>query len=222
MRAGIGPRSFFEEFGAFRGTRGYSFPTIKVKAAFKGCEDLEDREIIELYWARSETAVRETERKYGGYCTSIIRRVLEDRRDVEECLGDTWLGAWNAMPPQRPERLPPFLGRIARNTALDRYSYNTAQKRGGFEAVLEELAECVGGNPAGEDFDLRRLGEAISAYLDTVSPAARRMFLRRYWYCDTVAEIAAGCDCTQGRVKSLLHRTRKGLRAYLKQEGYDL
>lgn len=184
---------------------------------------MEDKDIIALYWARSEEAIRATAEKYGGYCRAVIRRVLGDGRDGEECLNDTWLGAWNAMPPQRPGCLAVFLGRIARNTALDRYSYNTAQRRcGGFEAVLEELAECVGGDPAGEDFDLRRLGEAIAAYLDTVSPAARRVFLRRYWYCESVAEIAAATGFTQGKVRSLLHRARKGLREYLIQEGYDL
>ena len=175
---------------------------------------MEDQDIITLYWERSEEAVRATAEKYGGYCAAIIRRVLGDRRDVEECLGDTWLGAWNAMPPQRPERLPPFLGRIARNTA--------ARSRSGCTAVLEELAECVGGSPVEEDFDLRRLGEAISAYLDTVSPECRRVFLRRYWYCDAIGEIADGYGFTQGKVKSLLHRARKGLRAYLIEEGYDL
>lgn len=184
---------------------------------------MEDKDIIALYWARSEEAIRATAEKYGGYCRAIIRRVLGDGRDVEECLSDTWLGAWNAMPPQRPARLAVFLGRIARNTSLDRYSYNTAQRRcGEFGAVLEELAECVGGDPAGEDFDLRRLGEAISAYLDTASPAARRVFLRRYWRCESMAEIAGATGFTPARVRSLLHRTRKGLREYLIQEGYDL
>ncbi|MDO4316507.1 MAG: sigma-70 family RNA polymerase sigma factor [Oscillospiraceae bacterium] len=184
---------------------------------------MEDKDIIALYWARSEEAIRATAAKYGAYCGAIIRRVLGDGRDVEECLSDTWLGTWDAMPPQRPACLQVFLGRIARNTALDRHSYNTAQRRhGGFEAVLEELSECVGGDPAGEDFDFRRLGESISAYLDRVSPAARRVFLRRYWHCESMAEIAAGTGFTQAKVRSLLHRTRKGLREYLIREGYDL
>ena len=117
---------------------------------------MEDREIIALFWARSQEAIRETARKYGAYCGTIIRRVLGDGRDAEECLNDTWLGAWNAMPPQRPNRLNVFLGRIARNTALDRWSYNHAQRRGsGFEAVLEELAECVGGTPLEETLEAR-------------------------------------------------------------------
>ena len=183
---------------------------------------MEDQDIIALYWDRDQEAIRQTDRKYGGYCGAIIRRVLGDSRDAEECLSDTWLGAWNAMPPQRPLRLPSFLGRIARNTALDRYSYNIARKRGGFETVLEELGECVSGSPMEEALELRRLGESISAYLDTVSAEARGMFLRRYWYCDSLAEIAGHWHCTQGKVKSLLFRTRRGLRDYLIREGYDL
>ena len=111
---------------------------------------MEDKDIVALYWARSEEAIRRTAEKYGAYCAQIIRRVLGDCRDAEECLSDTWLGAWNAMPPQRPARLPPFLGRIARNTALDRYDYNAAQCRNsGFEAVLEELEDCVTGSVCG-------------------------------------------------------------------------
>lgn len=184
---------------------------------------MEDRDIVALYWARSEEAIRETEKKYAAYCGGIIRRMLGDGRDAEECLSDTWLGAWNAMPPQRPVRLPPFLGRIARNTALDRYDYNRAQCRNsGLAAALEELADCVGGAPIEEALNLRQAGEHISAYLDGVSPEARRVFLRRYWYCETVAEISAWTGFSQSRIKSLLHRTRKGLRAYLLKEGYDL
>ena len=183
---------------------------------------MEDKDIIALYWARSEEAIRRTAEKYGAYCKQIIRRVLGDGRDAEECLSDTWLGAWNAIPPQKPERLPPFLGKIARNTALDRYDYNAAQCRGGFETVLEELADCVGGSPVEEDFDFRRLGECIGTFLDGTGPAARLVFLRRYWYCDSLAEIAEGTGFSQGKIKSMLHRTRQGLREHLRKEGYDL
>ena len=183
---------------------------------------MEDKDIVALYWARSEEAIRATAAKYGAYCRAIIRRLLGDGRDSEECLNDTWLGAWNAMPPQRPARLPPFLGRIARNTALDRYDYNTAQCRGALPAVLEELGECVSGAPLEEALDFRALGEAISGYLDTVSPAARRTFLRRYWYGDSLEDIARRYGDSISKVKSLLHRTRKGLREHLIREGYAL
>ena len=183
---------------------------------------MDDERIIELFLARDEGAVTAASEKYGAYCRAIIRRLLGDGRDGEECLNDTWLGAWNAMPPQRPIRLPPFLGRIARNTALDRYDYNTAQCRGALPAVLEELGECVSGAPLEEALDFRALGEAISGYLDTVSPAARRAFLRRYWYGDSLEDIARRYGYTLAKVKSLLHRTRKGLREHLTREGYAL
>ena len=136
---------------------------------------MEDKDIIALYWARSEEAIRRTAEKYGAYCAQIIRRVLGDGRDAEECLSDTWLGAWNAMPPQKPARLPPFLGRIARNTALDRYDYNAAQCRsGGFEAVLEELGDCVGGVPMEEDFDFRTAAPSAAAGISAAVLVLRR------------------------------------------------
>lgn len=183
---------------------------------------MEDREIIALYWSRSQEAIGETAKKYGAYCAAIIRRVLGDGRDQEECLNDTWLGAWNAIPPQRPVRLAVCLGRIARNTALDRYSYNTAQCRSsGFEAVLEELAECVSGVSMEDDLKLRQLGESISRYLATVSPTARWVFLRRYFHCESIQEIAVVSGFTRSKVTALLHRTRKGLQVHLRKEGYD-
>ena len=183
---------------------------------------MEDKDIVALYWARSEEAIRATAAKYGAYCAAIIRRFLGDGRDSEECLNDTWLGAWNAMPPQRPLRLPPFLGRIARNTALDRYDYNTAQCRGALPAVLEELGECVSGAPLEESLDLHALGEAISDYLDTVSPAAPRPFHRRYWYGASLEDIAPPYGAAIYNVKYQLHPTRKGLREHLIREGYKL
>ena len=183
---------------------------------------MEDHRIVDLFWQRSGDAVTQAREKYGNYCYAIALRLLSDRLDAEECVNDTWLGAWNAMPPQRPLCLPPFLGRIARNIALDRRDYNIAGKRGGFEAVLEELGECVGGTPLEEAVDLRVLGETISDYLDTISPTARRVFLRRYWFCDSLAEIALRYGFTQGKVKSILFRARQGLRDYLIREGYEV
>ncbi len=184
---------------------------------------MEDTKIIALYWERSEEAIARTEKKYGAYCGSIIRRILGDGRDTEECLSDTWLGAWNAMPPQRPTRLPVFLGRIARNTALDRYDYNRAQCRdSGFEAVLEELTECIGTATPEDAVNLQELGEAVSAYLAGAAPAVRLVFLRRYWYCDSIVEIAGRTGFTQSKVKTILHRARKGLGAHLRKEGYDV
>jgi len=184
---------------------------------------MEDKDIIALFWARAEEAIAETARKYGGYCRTIIQRILSDDGDVEECLSDTYWGAWNAMPPQRPRVLSPLLGRIARNAALDRYDYRRAKKRyGPFEAVLEELGECVGGDTTAAAVDYALLGEAIGGYLARLGAVQRQVFLRRYWYCDSLEEIAGRYGFTVSKVKSMLHRTRQGLRVYLREEGFCL
>ena len=152
---------------------------------------MEDKDIIALYFSRSESAIAETSRKYGGYCRAIAARILPSPEDTEECLSDTWLGAWNAIPPQVPNCLRLFLGRIVRNLALDRYAYNRAAKRNAnLEAVLDELAECVSGSSLEEDFDAALLGEAISRYLASCKAETRQVFLRRYWYSDSIRDIA--------------------------------
>ena len=183
---------------------------------------MEDQEIISLFWARSEEAVTRTAQKYGGYCRAIIRRILPCPEDVEECLSDTYLGAWRSMPPQRPRVLPPLLGRIARNAALDRYAYCAAAKRrGSFAAVLEELGGCAGGDSTQEAVDCALLGEAIGRYLGRLEPV-RQVFLRRYWYCDSIGDIAERFAFTPSKVKSMLHRTRAGLKNHLIEEGFSL
>ena len=184
---------------------------------------MEDRDIIALYFARAESAIAETAAKYGGYCRAIASRILKSPEDTEECLSDTWLNAWNAIPPQEPNCLRLFLGRITRNLALDRYTYRRAEKRNAeFDAVLEELSQCVGGGSAEADFDAALLGEAISRYLAACKREQRQVFLRRYWYGDSIQEIAASFHFTQSKVKSMLHRTRQGLREFLREEGFSL
>ena len=184
---------------------------------------MEDREIIALFWSRAETAIQACREKYGGYCRAIAARILSSPEDTEECLSDTWLGAWNAIPPQKPGCLRLFLGRITRNLALDRYTYRRAEKRNSdFDAVLEELSQCVGGGSAEADFDAALLGEAISRYLAACKREQRQVFLRRYWYGDSIQEIAASFHFTQSKVKSMLHRTRQGLREFLREEGFSL
>lgn len=184
---------------------------------------MEDQDIISLFWARSEEAVAQTARKYGNYCRTIIRHILPCPEDVEECLSDTYLGAWRSMPPQRPRTLPPLLGRIARNAALDRYAYCTAAKRrGGFGEVLDELEGCLGGDSTQEAVDCALLGEAIGRYLAGLAPIQRQVFLRRYWYCDSIGDISNRFSFTDSKVKSMLHRTRMGLKNYLIKEGFSL
>lgn len=182
---------------------------------------MEDAAIVQLFWDRSEEAIEETRNKYGGICRSIAMGVLHSREDAEECVSDALLALWNAIPPQRPRFLGAFLGRIVRNAALDCYDYNSALRRdSGFPALLEELAECVGGED--EEMNLHLLGQAISAYLAALPAPQRQVFLRRYWYCASIGKIAEEFHFSASKVKSMLHRTRLGLRDHLIKEGYDL
>ena len=183
---------------------------------------MEDRDIVELYWQRSERAIAETAEKYGRYCYAIAYSALDSAEDARECVNDTWLAAWNAMPDARPKALGAFLGRITRRTAIDRWRARAAARRGGGELplALEELAECV---PAAEDVEARleaaELSRAVDAFVRTLPAAERAVFLSRYWYMDPVKDIAARLGSTQSRVKSMLARTRARLRTYLEREG---
>lgn len=183
---------------------------------------MEDSAIVDLYWARDEQALAETAAKFGAYCRRIAMNILADAADAEECENDTWLAAWNSMPQNRPARLAPYLGRITRNLALDRHSAATAQKRGGGQAalVLDELAECLPGTANVEHaFDAAETARHISAFLKAQPQPARGIFLRRYWYCDAVADIAARYGMQEGAVRVSLHRTRQKLAAYLRRQG---
>lgn len=181
-----------------------------------------DEAILDLYWSRSETAIRETDRAYGGYFRSVAHGLLRDRRDAEETVSDTYLKAWNVIPPQRPNHLKGFLGRIVRQLSLNRLEQNTAQKRGAgqYELLLDELAECIPETDAGEDLtELLALRDALNRFLQALPEEARTVFLRRYWYAQTVAEIGAACGMSQSKVKSMLLRTRDRLRQTLTEEG---
>lgn len=183
---------------------------------------MEDKRVVELFWQRSPQAVDEAQRAYGRRLTALALRVLGDARDAEECVNDTLLRAWDTIPPHRPQALGAYLSKLARGLAIDRLRTREAQKRGGGEYLLslEELSQCVGGADAA--FEQGALTDAIGNWLKTQSPEARWMFLRRYFDFASVKEIAHGANCTQSKVKSTLARTRKGLRAYLEKEGFDL
>ena len=185
---------------------------------------MEDREIIELYWRRSERAIACSEEKYGAYCRAVARQILRSLEDTEECVSDTWLAAWNAMPPHRPAVLRTFLGRLARNLAVNRRIYDGAQKRGGGEVTLalEELQECAGGDTAEEAFEAAELGRLIDRFLRGLSASECNLFLRRYWYLDSIDMLAARYGLRPGAVKTRLHRTREKLRTFLRKEGYAL
>ena len=186
---------------------------------------MQDDEIVALYWQRDETAIRETERKYGRYLSKITYNVLADFGDCEEVVNDTCLKAWNSMPPHRPAVLGTYLGKIARQLSIDRFRTRNREKRRGSEYTLSlsELEECVdGGDVTGQTVDGHLLAEAISSYLKTLPAQARHAFVGRYYYMDPLKEVAAYCGMSESKAKSLLYRVRQGLKAYLKQEGFDL
>ena len=182
---------------------------------------LDDRQIIALFNARSERAIAELEKKYGGAIRKTAGNILPDRRDVEECVNDTYLGVWNTIPPQDPDPLFSYVCRIARNQAAKRFHRETAQKRDRqYDLVLDELAECI---PSGVDveaaYTARELAAAISRFLDTLSYEDRFCFVRRYFYADPVADIAAQMGWSSHRVSVRLSRVREKLHRYLKEEG---
>jgi len=183
---------------------------------------VEDKRIVELFWQRSDDAVAETQRVYGKRLTAQALRILGSAQDAEECVNDALLRAWNAIPPHRPEALGAFLAKIVRGLAIDRLRAREADKRGGGEYLLslEELSQCVGGTDTA--FEQGALTDAVGEYLRTLSPEARWMFLRRYFDFESIQDIARAANCTQSKEKSTLARARKGLRAHLEKEGFDL
>ena len=186
---------------------------------------MEDAAIVELYWQRQERAIAETKTKYGTYCHAIARRILNDALDAEECVNDTYLGAWNAMPPHRPASLGTFLGKITRNLSLKRWRARSAAKRGSGEVALslDELQECAGSrNDVEEQVEAEELARMIDTFLADLPADDRRMFVCRYWYFDAVGEIAERFGFTQSKVKMSLKRTRDKLATYLEKEGVNL
>lgn len=184
---------------------------------------MDDDRIVALYWSRSEAAITETAAKYGSYLRSISFSILGSREDAQECVNDTYHGAWNAMPPHRPSVLSAFLGKITRRISIDRWRKRNAEKRGGGELplALEELEECVSGSGSVEDEVQRKeLEQLLDRFLDALPVTERRVFLRRYWYLDSVQSIARQFGFSRSKTASMLHRPRAKLRALLEKEGY--
>ncbi|MBP3401669.1 MAG: RNA polymerase sigma factor [Clostridia bacterium] len=179
---------------------------------------LQDSEIIELYIKRDESAISKTDEKYGAYCGKIAYNILTDRFDAEECVNDTYMHTWNSVPPTIPRILSSFLAKITRNIAIDRYKAKNAKKRSAYEESLDELSECVGDGNITDKIEISAIGEAISRFLLNESELARRVFVRRYFFEDSIAEIARAHSMTEGYVKTMLHRTRKRLAEFLKKE----
>ena len=184
---------------------------------------MEDQQIVELYWDRREQAIDETRAKYGPYCRRIALGILCDEQDALECENDTYLAAWNAIPPHRPKMLSTFLGKLTRRISLDRLKNRLAQKRGGDTAPLslDELAGCIpDGQSLSDDLEAKELAGAISDFLRTLPLRDRQIFLRRYWHCDSISQIATQTGWSESKVKMNLLRTREKLREFLRKEGF--
>ncbi len=185
---------------------------------------MEDSQIVELYWQRSADAISETADKYGAYCFAIADNILRSAEDSEECVNDTWLHAWNAMPPQRPRVLRLFLARITRNLALDRFHARSAQKRGGGELdlVLDELGECLGGGADVESAcEAEELRRSIGRFVRSLPEREGNVLARRYFFAEPVADIAKRYGLSENHVTVILSRTRKKLKTHLLKEGYQ-
>lgn len=183
---------------------------------------MNDREIVDLYWQRSEQAIAETDKKYSKYCRIVAYNILENTQDSEECVNDTWLAAWNSMPVNRPERLNAYLAKITRNFALAKVVKRSAKKRGGgeLELALEELDDCVPSDYCLEkEVEDRALAESINTFVDLLPEEEQLIFISRYWFFASEREIAEKQGCSRSRISAMLKRSRDKLKTYLLQEG---
>ena len=184
---------------------------------------MEDSQIVELYWQKNENAISETAKKYGAYCFTIAENILHSTEDSEECVNDTWLHAWNAIPPQKPDVLRMFLAKITRNLSLDRLSARNAEKRGGGEIalVLDELGECLGGDADTEAaYEAKELQQCIRRFVRSLPEREGNVLARRYFFAEPIADIAKRYGLSENNVMVILSRTRKKLKAHLLKEGY--
>ncbi len=183
---------------------------------------MEDQGIITLFFERSEQAIAETDKKYGGLCYSIAYNILDNREDSEESVSDTYLAAWKTIPPRRPNILSAFLSKLTRHISIDRWRKRSAQKRGGGEIILalEELEDCVGTCSVEAELSRKELARILNTFLSSLSETERNVFLCRYWYLDSIQTISEVSGFTQSKVTSMLHRLRGRLRKTLSEEGY--
>lgn len=185
---------------------------------------MDDSAIISLFQRRSEDALRETEKKYSRYLGSIARNILADEEDCRECVNDTYLRAWNTIPPQLPQKLSAYLGRITREISISRLRANRAVKRGGsqYALSLDELEECIPDNSAEHDYEAALLEKAVSGFVKALPDKTRRIFVCRYFFCDSIKDIAGYFALSEAAVKSTLFRTREKLKNHLEQEGFTV
>ena len=183
---------------------------------------MDDTQIVELYWERKECAIEETATKYGSYCHSIAENILHNEDDAKESVNDTWLDAWNSMPPHRPSVLSTFLGKLTRRISIDKWRHSTAKKRGDGQLplVLSELEDCISdGKCIEEETERKLLGEVIASFVKSLPETEQKVFLCRYWYMDSVSSIASRFRFSESKVKSMLYRSREKLRVRLEKEG---
>lgn len=186
---------------------------------------MQDEKIVELYWNRDESAIRETQEKYENYLYKIAFNILSDKEDSHESVNDTYLAAWNSMPPHKPNVLSTYLGKLTRRISIDIFRKRNRIKRQASEYALSlnELEECLSDDNSPEkDYEAQILGEAINTFLRTLSADARNVFIGRYYFLDSVKDVANYCGISESKAKTLLHRTRNSLREYLEKEGFSI
>lgn len=185
---------------------------------------MKDASIIELFWNRNEIAIEETNKKYGRLCSRVSLNILNSIPDTEECINDSYLAVWNSIPEDRPEHFSAYLCRIVRNLSLKRLEYNTAAKRSpDLLASFDEIEGCVSATQNPEySFDAKQLGKSISGFLREQNEQNRMIFIRRYWYFDSVKKIAGDTGIKEDKVSVILFRMRKKLKKHLEKEGYNV
>ena len=184
---------------------------------------MDDKQIVALYWERSERAITQTEKKYGRYCHYIALNILYSHQDAEECVNDTYQKAWETMPPKKPELLSAYLGKLTRHIAINRYIHERAQKRTpDVEVIFTEAEEFIPDPTVGDPADELHLKNAINAFVASLTQEVRVVFVRRYWYMSSVKDIAADYGMTESNVKVMLMRTRNKFKDYLEREGITI
>ena len=182
---------------------------------------MEDEKIIQLFWERKESAIEELNQKYGTFCMKIANNILDNREDAEECVNDAYLGAWNNIPPEKPNPLRAYIRRIVRNQATKRYHANRAKKRNSaYDVALEELENCIpAANSVEEQWNAKEVAHSIDAFLECLDRENRVLFVRRYWYGESVSDLAVFFKISNHNVTVRLSRIREKLKKHLKKEG---